>query len=257
MSLIPLFDKLKNQKEAALIIYTTAGFPDWPTFMENLTIIAESGADLIEVGVPFSDPIADGPVIQYASQVALENDVNLNKILESIHPIEKRCPIVLMSYLNPLIAYGKRRIFKEANEAGFSGLIIPDLPVEEASTWSQSALSYNLDLILLVAPTSSESRIRTISEYSNGFLYCVSLTGTTGVRKTLSVTVKPFLKKVRRISQKPIAVGFGISNPEQIRELRGCADGVIVGSRIIEAIHRKENLEDLIRKMKSATRIQI
>ena len=253
MSLQSLFNTLKSQNDIALIVYTTAGFPDWTSFMTNLSIIAESGADLIEIGVPFSDPIADGPVIQYASQVALENKAYFNKIIQSIHPITKRCPMVLMSYLNPLIVYGKRKIFKEAKEAGFSGFIIPDLPVEEVSIWNRLALLYDLDLILLVAPTSSASRIRIIGECSGGFIYCVSVTGTTGTRKTLPKGVKPFLRQVKKLTHKPVAVGFGISDSRQIRELRDCVDGVIVGSRIIEAIHRKENLRDLIRTMKSAT----
>jgi tryptophan synthase alpha chain len=256
MTLKPVFDDLRKKNEAGLIIYTTAGFPTWSKFNENLSIIMDSGADLIEVGVPFSDPISDGPIIQYASQTALQNGVTLKKILEFIQKVKKHCPIILMSYLNPLFVYGKERIIHDVKQAGLSGLIIPDLPAEEAGSWGDHARSNGLDLVLLIAPTSSESRIRTICSHSRGFVYCVSVTGTTGVRQTLSSDLIPFIQRVKQCTQKPVAVGFGISGPEQICELSGYADGIILGSRIIEAVLRKENLRNLIREMKSATRFQ-
>lgn len=250
------FDLLKKKNEKALIVYLTAGFPNMEKFVGHLKETAEAGADIIEIGIPFSDPIADGPTIQASSQIGLENGASIQAILESILCLGLDVPLVFMSYLNPLLAYGQEKLLRDMARAGVTGLIIPDLPVEEADTWRSEAASHHVDLIFLVTPTSSEARIREITSASSGFVYCVSLTGTTGARTELSMDVSTFLKSVRFFTDKPIAVGFGISEPEHIRALRDDADGMIVGSRVIEAIGKGENLGLLVAELKDATRAQ-
>ncbi len=254
MTIQDIFRKLKDRNEAALIVYLTAGFPDLLNFMDHIQILVREGADMIEIGLPFSDPIADGPTIQYASQVALKDGINLHKLLGAIQEIDLSIPLILMSYLNPLLAYGVKKLFKDLKQAGFSGLIVPDLPVEEAGEWIVLRKETGINLIFLVAPTSSEKRIRQIAEMSSGFIYCVTTLGTTGARYRLPPGLPDFMRKIRRLTDMPLAAGFGISTDEQIRKLCDHADGVIVGSRIIEAIRKGENLERLIRQFKDATR---
>jgi tryptophan synthase alpha chain len=254
MNIEEKFNSLKNNNEAALIIYLTAGFPTLKESIENLQIISDSGADIIEIGVPFSDPIADGPTIQMSSQIALQNGINLKNIIHAIKEVDIETPLVVMSYLNPLRAYGKHTLFSDFKEAGISGIIIPDLPVEESYEWIELSKANKIDLIFLVAPTTSENRIQMITDQSNGFIYCVSVTGITGVRKELTAGLPDFVKRVKSKTRKPVAVGFGISNSDQIQELSRNVDGVIVGSRIIEAIRQKENLNDIVTEMKQATK---
>lgn len=248
------FDSLKQRGEAALVVYYTAGFPTMEESMENVCLLAEHGADLIEIGVPFSDPIADGPTIQTASQVALENGVNLKSILLEIRKIKVKTPLVLMSYLNPLLAYGQEKLFEDSRAADISGFIVPDLPVEEANDWIIHSREWDIDLTFLLAPTSSDDRIRLVAKHSRGFIYCVSVTGTTGMRKGLSPGLFGFVQRIKRITDKPVAVGFGISTPEQIIALRETVDGVIVGSRIIEAVKQREDLRVIIGEFKAATK---
>ncbi len=248
------FDELKQRGEIALIVYITAGFPSFEKSMKNVISLAKNGADIVEIGVPFSDPVADGPTIQYSSGVALSNGVTLKDIIDGIKKIKLVKPLVIMSYLNPLLAYGKENLFKDMKDTGISGIIIPDLPVEDSDEWTSLGRVYDIDVIFLVAPTSSLERIRYIVEKSHGFIYCVSVTGTTGARNKLSPGLIRFLKEVRELSDKPIAVGFGISTSQQIKSLRKEVDGVIVGSRIIEAIKKKEDLKELVKKFKNATR---
>lgn len=248
------FNELKTRGEMALIVYITAGFPSLEESMDNAISLAKNGADIIEIGVPFSDPVADGPTIQYSSEAALSNGVTLKDIIKEIKKIKLDTPLVIMSYLNPLLAYGKEKLFKDMRDAGISGIIIPDLPVEDSREWTSLGRTYDIDVIFLVAPTSSPKRIRHIVKKSRGFIYCVSVTGTTGARDKLSPGLIRFLKEVRELSDKPIAVGFGISNSQQIKSFRKEVDGVIVGSRIIEAIKRNEDLKELVKKFKKATR---
>jgi tryptophan synthase alpha chain len=249
-----VFDRLNRNQEMVFIAYITMGFPSLKKSIENLQTLSNCGADIIEIGVPFSDPIADGPTIQYSSQIALKQRVTLQDIIYQLKRIEIDKPLILMSYLNPLLAYGKERILVDIKESGISAIIIPDLPVEEADKWCELAKNYKIEIIFFVAPTSTNERISLISTRSDSFIYCVSITGTTGVREKLSEDVIKFIKRVKRITNKPIAVGFGISTPEQIRFLHGKADGVIVGSRIIEAIRQNESLEEIVKNLKSATR---
>jgi tryptophan synthase alpha chain len=248
------FAQLRQRDELAFIPYQTAGFPSLRESLENLRLLAENGADLLELGIPFCDPIADGPTIQYASHVALEGGVSLRAALDALKDIELPCPLVLMSYINPLLAFGRERLFPAVRDAGAAGLIIPDLPAEEADDWLAAAREHEISLVFLLAPTSTPERIRRVAELTDGFIYAVSLTGTTGAREQLAPGLPGFLKKIKGATDKPVAVGFGISRPQQIRALRGAAEGVVVASRIIEAIHRGEDWTGLVRTLKAATK---
>jgi len=246
------FEYLKRNNESALIVYLTAGYPG---IKESIKYIKESSlyADIIEIGIPFSDPIADGKTIQYASNIALKNKVSLNKIFEEIAKIEIETPLVIMTYLNPVLAFGIEKFFKKISQIGISGLIVPDIVVEESGLIKKFADNYRINLIQLIAPTSNRERIRLIGKMSSGFVYCVSVTGTTGVRKNLPETLPLFIRKVKSIVKKPVVVGFGISNPGQVKRLCQVADGVVIGSRIIEAIRNREDLKLLLKKFKEAT----
>ena len=254
MNIREQFDHLKSKNEMALIVYHTAGFPSLNGSMQHIKLFEENGADLIEIGIPFSDPIADGPTIQHASQIALQNGTTLKKIIASVAKIDVKIPLVIMSYLNPLLAYGSEKLFQDMSRAGLSGIIIPDLPVEESEEWISLSKLYGIDLIFLVAPTTSDERIRLITERSEGFVYCVSLTGTTGARDGLAPGLFKFVEKVKNVADKPVAVGFGFSTPDHIRILQHRVDGVIVGSRIVDAIAKGEDVAGLIRALKSATK---
>ncbi len=243
----------KSPKQSALIVYTMAGFPTLERSLEIIQTLAHSGADMIEVGFPFSDPVADGPVIQLASGKALEQKVSLSSVFQAIRELKLSVPLLLMSYLNPLLAFGMERLGKQAKQAGISGFIIPDLPVEEAEPWQKMLISHDMDLVLLAAPTSSMTRLKTIAQVSTGFIYAVSLTGTTGARDQLPPSAISFVRKLKRVTSKPVAVGFGISTPEQVNTLAQVADGVIIGSRIIHAILKEEALDLLVRSLKEAT----
>ena len=248
------FAALRRRGEMALIPYVTAGYPTLDASMRALREIADCGADLVELGVPFSDPVADGPTIQRASQKALENGVRLAAILEAVERTDFGVPPLLMSYLNPLLSYGRERVLSDMSRAGFAGLIVPDLPVEESGRWSGTAAAHGIDLVLLLAPTSSDARAAKIAARSRGFVYHVSVTGTTGVREGLADDLLVSLSRTKRLTDTPVAVGFGISTAEQIRRLRGVADGVVVGSRIVDALQRGEDPGALIRELKQATR---
>ncbi len=247
-----LFDQCRRQQKIALILYATMGFPSRRASLALIQALAEAGADMIELGVPFSDPVADGPSIQYASQSALDQGITLEQILADAASLQISKPLVLMSYLNPLRAYGWERLFPRLYACGIRGLIIPDLPVEEATQISDAAADHQLDLILLAAPTSPADRIRRITAQSRGFVYCVSAAGTTGSRPSLDAGLNKFLTAVRQATDKPIAVGFGISRAEHVRELRGRAEGVIVGSRIVEAVRNQEDVKSIVAALRVA-----
>ncbi|MEE9296747.1 MAG: tryptophan synthase subunit alpha [Phycisphaerae bacterium] len=248
------FEQLRRQKEMALIPYLTAGFPALDESIELIAGMADNGADIVEVGVPFGDPVADGPTIQHASEVALAQGARLIDILHALRAANIPKPVVLMSYLNPLMAYPQGRLFKDMKDAGVSGLIVPDLPPEEAQGWLAEARANGVNLILLVAPTSSDERVRQISDCCDTFLYYVTVTGITGARRSLPEDLTDSLQRVRRIAQKPVVAGFGISDARQVRALRGHAHGVVVGSRIVEAVRQGEDLTELIKNLKQATR---
>jgi tryptophan synthase alpha chain len=251
------FEESKSRDEACLIPYITAGFPSFEKSFELVEVMDRSGADIIEVGVPFSDPIADGPAIQYSSQIALKKNANLRRIIAAAKNLKICAPLVMMSYLNPLLAYGVERLYADMYRAGFSGIIVPDLPVDDAGRFANPAYDNGVSVIFLVAPTSTEQRIKAIVEKSRGFIYVVSVTGVTGTRRKMPAGLKGFLTRVRSLTEKPVAVGFGISSTAQIDSIKKYADGVIVGSRIIEAIKRKEDIRALLKRLKESTRLEV
>lgn len=234
-----LFKQLKKNKEKALIIFITAGFPDLKTTKRLALKFAQLGVDLLELGLPFSDPIADGVVIQKASNYALKNKVSLRSILNLVKDLRKNTdiPIALMGYYNPIFTYGTEKFIKEAKKSGADGIIIPDLPPEESLVLQQSCLKNGLDDILLVAPTTSLKRMKLISRLSRGFIYYISTTGITGIRKELPKDIAKEVKQLRALSQKPICVGFGISTAKQAKEILRYAQGVILGSAVVKIIN--------------------
>ncbi|OIO37534.1 MAG: tryptophan synthase subunit alpha [Candidatus Omnitrophica bacterium CG1_02_49_10] len=244
------FAELKRIKKKAFIAYITAGDPDMRITERLVLELAANGADIIELGVPFSDPLADGPTIQRASQRALRGKINIKMILSLVKRLRRatEVPIVLMPYYNTVLRYGVKRFVKEASAAGVDGVIVPDLPVEEAGELMSEARRRRLATIFLVAPTTTRERIRHIAKASSGFIYYVSLTGVTGARKSLPKDIISSIKAVKRLSAKPVCVGFGISTPEQVRDMSKTADGVIVGSAIIKIIEDNMGRKGLVKK---------
>lgn len=243
------FEVLREQNRRAFMPYLCAGDPT-PKLTEKLLLtLEEAGADLIELGVPFSDPIADGPTVQRASERALKHRVSLEQILEMVKTLRSQTdiPIALMSYYNPIFSMGESAFCEAAQDAGIDGVIVPDLPHEEAQPLLDVAPQYNLATIFLVAPTSSPARMQRIASVSTGFIYCVSLTGVTGARATLSDEIVPMITELRKHTEKPISVGFGVSTPEQANQVAKVADGVIVGSAIINVI--EENMNDEVKML--------
>ncbi len=233
-----VFRRLKARGEKALIPFITAGDPDLETSRKLALEIAARGADLLELGIPFSDPLADGPTIQAASARALRRGVNLEDVLKLAGQLRRDTdiPLILMGYYNPILQYGLERTAQEAASQGVCGFIIPDLPLEEAGAWRAAALKVGLAPIFLAAPTSGPDRIQKLGQISKGFLYYVSLTGITGARTELPPELVNELKEVRRLVKCPIAVGFGIATPEQVAWLAPHVDGVVVGSAIVQRV---------------------
>ncbi len=232
------FERLRGRGEKGLITFVTAGYPNLETTRSLVLAMADSGADVIELGVPFSDPLADGPVIQRASQAALNTGVTLAAILALVRELRRETgvPLVLMSYFNPILSFGPERLASAAAGAGADGLIIPDLPLEEAGPVLELADGYGLDLIPLVAPTSTPRRIAAIAAQARGFVYCVSVTGVTGARSGYSEKLAGVCRTVREHTRLPVAVGFGIAHEDQVRVLAPHADALIVGSAVIDLI---------------------
>lgn len=244
------FKRLKREGRPALIPFLVAGDPTLETTKALVVKMADSGADIIELGVPYSDPLADGPTIQAAYQRALERGVSLRDVFQLARGLKGITPpLVIMTYFNPVFRYGLRSFAEDSKESGVSGVIIPDLPPEEAEPWMVEAMKQNLDTIFLAAPTSPPGRIRMISHFSRGFIYYVSLTGVTGARKKLSGDLKGAVRSIKEQSGKPVAVGFGISTPDQAREVGRFADGVIVGSAIVKLVEEKGRRGPLISRI--------
>ncbi len=241
------FSELRQNKKRAFIPYIMAGDPNLEKTVELIQLLSENGADLIEVGVPFSDPVADGPVIQQAGVRSLENGCTFEKILESIGKVTPKIttPLILMMYYNMIFQRGFPKFFEAIKNAGCAGLIIPDLPPDEAGETRRFAEQYQIGLNFLVAPTSNEERIRLAADASTGFLYAVSLKGVTGVRSNLPTELPNFIHKIKKLTDKPVAVGFGIATPEQAKMVAGFADGVIVGSAIVKAAASDSNLHEV------------
>jgi len=238
------FVQLRKRRQKALIGYITAGFPTRGDLPQLVRLLEKAGTDILEIGVPFSDPIADGPTIQHASQVALQQGATLGWVLTSVKRLRQngiKIPLILMTYCNPVYSMGIERFFKAASAAGVDGTIFPDLIPEEADDYAHAARKYGLDLIYLAAPTTPKERIRMIAAQTHGFLYAVSLTGVTGTRRVLPIELPRFLKSIRAVCRKPIAVGFGISTPALARAAARHADGIIVGSALIREIEKSHN----------------
>jgi tryptophan synthase alpha chain len=233
------FSASRADGRAALMPYYTAGFPDLATSEEVLVAVARAGADLIEIGVPFSDPLADGPVIQRSTQIALDKGMTAEKCVELVRRLRARGvaqPLVLMGYANPIVSYGITRYVTDVAAAGGDGLIVPDLPIEEAEELESACAEAGLALIFLAAPTSPAERLERIAARTTGFLYLVSLTGVTGARESLPVDLADFVARARAVARTPVAVGFGIARPEQAAAVGRLADGVIIGSALIKAV---------------------
>ncbi len=231
----------------ALIAYITVGYPDIEATQKTATVLADNGCDIIELGIPFSDPLADGATIQKASYQALQQGVTPQVCLEVAHQLRQKIttPLVFMTYYNPVLNFGLEAFCQSCTEAGINGLIIPDLPPEEGGELEAITQRHNLNLIYLLAPTSTEERIATVAGRSRGFIYLVSLTGVTGARQTLPPELESFVARVRQKAKQPLCVGFGVSNPEQASRIARIADGVIVGSHLIQLIEEDATLSTL------------
>ena len=242
------FARLKQDGRRALIPFITAGDPDLKTTRSLLIELSRAGADLIELGIPFSDPIADGPVIQRASLRALRNGVDIAQVLQVV--VEARqemdAPIVLFSYFNPLLQFGLRRLAEEAKRAGVEGVLVTDLAPEEAQEFAAELAKCKLDHIFLVAPTSTDERLRLIAATGTGFIYAVSRAGVTGPQSEVGTEAKNLVARVRDVSDLPVAVGFGISSGEQVREVWKYADAAVVGSAVVAEIERLQGSSDLV-----------
>jgi len=229
----------------ALIPYVTLGYPSIESTLEIVPLLARCGCDLVELGIPFSDPLADGVTIQKASWHALHNGVTPQTCLEVAEQLNRKVdiPLVFMTYFNPVFSYGLEKFGSACARAGVDGLIIPDLPPEEGSALEAITQRQGLDLIYLLAPTSAEGRIRLVAERSRGFIYLVSVTGVTGARARLPADLEAFVARVRTVASQPLCVGFGISKPEQAKRVARIADGVIVGSRLIQLMEAEADFK--------------
>lgn len=230
------FEKARAEHRATLIPFLTVGYPTLEASRELILAIAAGGADLIEVGIPFSDPLADGATVQRASQVALENGATLAsgfELAEFARANGVDVPIVFMGYANPFFQYGVDALAAEAQRVGVDGFIIPDLPIEESDDFRLPLAEAGVDLIYMLAPTSTDRRIAEVADRSKGFVYCVALTGVTGARSSLSENLGTYIERVRAQVETPLAIGFGISTPEHVREAAAIGDGVVVASALI------------------------
>lgn len=238
-------EKLNEKNRKALSIFLTSGFPTKNSFVDLAKQVLDSGADMIELGIPFSDPLADGPIIQASSKIALDNGIKPKDVLSFSEAITSGTekPVILMGYANPIRKYGVENFLRDANNSGVKGLIVPDVPLEEYDFFFENGTG-NLDVILLTTPTSNEERIKEIDEKSSGFVYCVSITGTTGVKEKFSHEVINNISRTRSIIKKnKMMIGFGVSKPEDVKTFSPYCDGVIVGSAVIKSLLNNENYD--------------
>jgi tryptophan synthase alpha chain len=250
-----LEDRVRAAGDVKLIPYLMAGYPDRERSVAQGLAYARAGAAALEVGIPFSDPLADGPAVQRAGQTALECGMTVRGALAVAAAVaEGGAPVVLMTYLNTVLAYDERRFAADAAAAGVAGVIIPDLPAEEAEPHAGWLRSAGLDVVFMVAPTSPDSRIVSIAERSSGFVYCVTVKGVTGARAELPAGLERLLGRVRSATDLPVAAGFGISRPEHIRDLLGHADAAVVASALLDRVHRGEDPLELVVELLSACR---
>lgn len=250
------FKKLKEQKRKAFIAFITAGDPDLKTTVELALSFEGAGVDILELGVPFSDPLADGPTIQKASERALERGVDLPKIFAAVKEIRavSQLPVCLMSYYNPLFHYGLKKVTQDAAVAGVDGFIVPDLPLEEADDFRGHAKAAGLDTVFFMAPTTRPERLKLVAAAATGFIYYVAVTGVTGARAAMPASYKEQIRLARTFTEKPVCVGFGVSTPEQVRALSQSADGVIVGSAIISKIYEHSGRPDCVEQVANYVR---
>lgn len=242
------FNELNEKGRIALVTYITAGDPSLET-TENIVLkLEESGADIIELGVPFSDPMADGPAIQLASERALESGTTLHDVLNSVRNIRKNSevPIILFGYYNPFFHYGVEKFAKDAAEAGADGVLVVDLPPEEAPEFKVHTDAAGLNLVFLLAPTSTTERVELIADNASGFVYLVSVTGVTGVRPDLNYSLNNLAEQIKTTTGLPVGIGFGVSSPEQVETIAGYADAVIVGSAIVRIIEKHGQEKDIL-----------
>jgi tryptophan synthase alpha chain len=242
------FSDLRARGERAFIPFITAGDPDLEATVRLAPELARAGSDILELGIPFSDPVADGPTIQRSSQRALRHHYGIADYLEAVKEIRNQTeiPLVLFSYFNPILQYGLERIAREARHAGIDGILVTDITPEEGAEYRKCLEEHDLDTIFLIAPTSSPERIKKIAGCSRGFLYLVSRTGVTGAQEKLADSIVPMVKRVREHSRLPIAVGFGISTPDQVRSIWEVADGAVVGSAIVAKMEQQRKPDDLV-----------
>ena len=242
------FEKAGNENRAALIPYLTLGYPTLQASLELAQAAIAAGADLLELGVPFSDPLADGPVIQGATHTALQQGTTVARCLELARHLRQRenmVPLIFMGYYNPILAYGEQAFCRACSEVGVDGLIVPDLPPEEGAGLESACRTFGLALIYLLAPTSTPERIRLVTQRSQGFVYLVSVAGITGAREHLPPDLSAFVDRVRAMTHKPLAVGFGISSPLQARQVAELADGVVVGSALVRLAGAPDGIEQV------------
>ncbi|MFX1369372.1 MAG: tryptophan synthase subunit alpha [Promethearchaeota archaeon] len=251
MSRIDAVFAQKDRK--AFIAYITVGYPSMEKTVEIAAILAKKGCDIIELGIPFSDPLADGATIQKASFQAIKNGVNIDTCFEVAEKLKKiNKPLVFMSYYNPILNYGLQEFSLHCARTGIDGLIVPDLPPEESIDLESLLRKYRIPLIYLLSPNSTEERIRIVALRSRGFIYLTSIVGLTGTRETLSAELEKFILRVKNITRQPLCVGFGISTPEQAKKAAKNADGVIIGSRIIQLLDDKDKLSEFITETRQA-----
>jgi tryptophan synthase alpha chain len=245
------FASLKRLGRGGFIPFIVAGDPDLPTTESLLIELDAAGADIIELGVPFSDPVADGETIQRASERALRNGVTVRDALTCVRNARQHIdvPIVLFSYFNPLLQFGEEQLAIAANEAGIDGVLVTDLIPEEAESWTQTLLGQELDPIFLIAPTTSDERLAHIAKQARGFIYAVSRAGVTGARDQMTRDAEALVKRVRAVSDLPVAVGFGISTPEQVHQVWRFADAAVIGSAIVRQIENLRDSPDLVKRV--------
>ncbi len=237
-ALAAMFARARRESRAAFLPYFPIGYPTVADSLDAIEALARAGVDGFEIGMPFSDPLADGPTIQAATQIALENGVTVGRCLDAVGELRARGvtqPMLLMGYLNPLLAYGLERFARDARAAGAAGVIVPDLPPEEAGPLAEACAREGLAQIVFLAPTSSPERIALVAQRAQGFIYLVSVTGVTGARDSLPLDLQAFITRVRAATSTPLVLGFGISRPEQVQQVSAWVDGFIVGSALVRA----------------------
>jgi tryptophan synthase alpha chain len=251
------FKRLRTTGGKAFIPYIMAGDPSLIKTKEIVLLFEECGADIVELGVPFSDPLADGPTIQRAAERALKNAVTLRKVIALVKELRSSTgiPLVLMTYFNPVYRYGIEQFIKDARVAGVDGVIVPDLPPEEAGDFMRLSRQAAIDTIFLLAPTSTEERIQKVTKASRGFIYYVSITGITGASLSIDSSMQDLIARIKHVTDKPVAVGFGVSSPEEASALASMSDGVIIGSSIVKKAHETpDELRSFLTGLREAIR---